>query len=67
VGIPPEALATLWELVEWTASLTFGARVNSSLDDANTDLLANSAGAVVAALLVLVVRSGRGGEPSQGS
>ena len=47
--------------------LTFDARVNSDLDDANTDLLANSAGAVVAALLVLVVRSGRGGEPSQGS
>jgi uncharacterized membrane protein YjdF len=58
------AAGVLWELVEWTAGLVLGARVNSGLDDAMTDLVANGAGALVAAFLALAVRSRRGGKPA---
>ncbi len=53
------AAGALWELVEWTTGLVLGVRVNSGLDDAMTDLLANGAGALVAALLALAVRGAR--------
>lgn len=60
------AAGALWELVEWTAGLILGVRVNSGLDDAMTDLLANGAGALVAALLALAFRRARGAKPGDG-
>ena len=58
------AAGALWELVEWTAGLVLGARVNSGLDDAMTDLLANGAGALVATFVALAVRSSRRKQPA---
>lgn len=60
------AAGALWELVEWTTGLILGVRVNSGLDDAMTDLLANGAGALVAALLALASRRARGAKPGHG-
>ena len=56
------AAGAFWELLEWTAGLVLGVRVNSGLDDAMTDLLANGAGALAAALLALAVRGRRQGD-----
>lgn len=58
------AAGAIWELVEWTTGLVFGTRVNSGLDDAMTDLLANGAGALVAAIFALAGRSRRRDKPA---
>ncbi len=50
------AAGALWELAEWSTGLVLDVRVNSGLDDAMTDLLANGVGALVATLLALAVR-----------
>lgn len=49
------AAGALWEIVEWMTGVVFDVRVNSGLDDAMTDLVANSIGALAATLVALAV------------
>ena len=51
---------SLWEVAEWTTGYAFSANVVFGLGDAMTDLVANAAGAVVAALVALAIRRGGG-------
>ncbi len=59
------AAGAIWELVEWTTGLVIGTPVNSGLDDAMTDLLANGAGALVATIFALAGRSRRRDKPAR--
>jgi VanZ family protein len=51
---------SLWEISEWATGRLFGVEVVYGLSDAITDLIANSLGALVAALVALAIRQ-RGG------
>lgn len=53
-------IGSLWETAEWTTGQIFGIEVVFGLSDAITDLMANSAGALAAALVALAI-SKRGG------
>lgn len=49
----------MWEIVEWTTGQVFDITVVVGLSDAITDLIANSVGALLAALLaVWILRRG---------
>lgn len=45
-------LGSLWEISEWLTGQVFGITVVFGLSDAITDLIANSVGALVAALAI---------------
>jgi VanZ family protein len=49
------ALASLWEIAEWTTGRILDTEVVFGLDDAITDLMANSVGALAAAIVALRV------------
>jgi hypothetical protein len=53
-------IGSLWETAEWTTGQVFGIEVVFGLSDAITDLMANSVGALAAALVALAIRK-RGG------
>lgn len=50
------AIGTLWEIAEWVTGRALGTEVVYGLDDAITDLISNSVGALAAALVSLRVR-----------
>jgi len=50
---------SLWEVAEWTTGYVFAINVVFGLGDAMSDLVANSVGALVAAIIALALR-GRG-------
>lgn len=54
------ALGSLWEIAEWVTGRILGTAVVYGLDDAVTDLISNSVGALVAALVALRVPHERG-------
>jgi len=53
-------IGSLWETAEWTTGQIFSIEVVFGLSDAITDLMANSVGALAAALVALALRK-RGG------
>ena len=50
------AAGAVWEVVEWTTGVIFDVPVNSGLNDAMTDLVANGLVALVATLVALAAR-----------
>jgi VanZ family protein len=53
-------IGSLWEIAEWTTGQVFGIQVVFGLSDAITDLIANSFGALAAALAALAIRRSGG-------
>ena len=49
-------IGSLWEIAEWTTGQIFDIEVVFGLSDAITDLMANSVGALAAALVALIIR-----------
>ncbi len=52
-------LGSLWEISEWTTGRLTGSNVVFGLDDAITDLIANSVGALIAAVVALRIPQDR--------
>lgn len=49
-------IGALWEILEWTAEVTFDHNIVFGEDDTATDLIANAVGALAAAGLALAIR-----------
>ena len=58
------AIGALWEVIEWLADFVIAKQIVSGLEDTITDIMLDSAGAVVAALLNLYGLNEREGEAS---
>lgn len=55
-------VGSLWEIAEWSTGRVFDANVVFGLSDAITDLIANTVGALVAAIVALALRGRVGHE-----
>jgi VanZ family protein len=55
-------VGSLWEIAEWSTGRVFDANVVFGLSDAITDLIANTVGTLVAAIVALALRGRMGQE-----